>query len=127
MATHYGPLIWLFLLKSYILNINQTIQPTCNVLTNWWTELHFNQREQNINDKIIVILNRGFSSALKGRIHCEIFLSRHFMKYSFRVISWNTFTLYPTFRSSRSDVFCKKGVLGNFTKFTGKHLYQSLF
>ena len=24
-------------------------------------------------------------------------------------------------------VFCKKGVLRNFTKFTGKHLYQSLF
>ena len=31
------------------------------------------------------------------------------------------------FRSSRLEVFCKKGVLGNFVKFTGKHLYQSLF
>ena len=30
-------------------------------------------------------------------------------------------------RSSRPDVFCKKGVLRNFTKFTGKHLCQSLF
>ena len=30
-------------------------------------------------------------------------------------------------RSSRQDVFCKKGVLRNFTKFTGKHLCQSLF
>ena len=30
-------------------------------------------------------------------------------------------------RSSRPEVFCKKGGLGNFTKFTGKHLYQSLF
>ena len=29
-------------------------------------------------------------------------------------------------RSSRSEVFCKKGVLENFTKFTGKHLCQSL-
>ena len=29
------------------------------------------------------------ATLLKGRIHCEIFLSRHFMKYSFRVISWN--------------------------------------
>ena len=28
-------------------------------------------------------------SSLKGRIHCEIFLSEHFMKYSFRVISRN--------------------------------------
>ena len=30
-------------------------------------------------------------------------------------------------RSSRSEVFCKKGVLRNFTKFTGKHLCQSFF
>ena len=32
-----------------------------------------------------------------------------------------------TFRTSRPEVFCKKGVLGNFTKSTGKHLCQSLF
>ena len=30
------------------------------------------------------------------------------------------------YRSSRPEVFCKKGVLRNFAKFTGKHLYQSL-
>ena len=29
-------------------------------------------------------------------------------------------------RNSRPEVFYKKGVLGNFTKFTGKHLCQSL-
>ena len=29
--------------------------------------------------------------------------------------------------SSHPEVFCKKGVLGNFAKFTGKHLYQSPF
>ena len=32
-----------------------------------------------------------------------------------------------TVRSSRPEVLCKKGVLRNFTKFTGKHLCQSLF
>ena len=31
------------------------------------------------------------------------------------------------FRSSRPELFCKKGVLIYFPKFTGKHLYQSLF
>ena len=31
------------------------------------------------------------------------------------------------YRSSCSEVFCKKGVLRNFAKFTGKHPYQSLF
>ena len=30
-------------------------------------------------------------------------------------------------RSSHSEVFCKKGVLKNFAKFTGKHLCQSFF
>ena len=32
-----------------------------------------------------------------------------------------------SFRSSRQKVFYKKGVLRNFTKFTGEHLCQSLF
>ena len=32
----------------------------------------------------------------------------------------------PT-RSTRPEVFCKKGVLRNFAEFTGKHLCQSLF
>ena len=31
------------------------------------------------------------------------------------------------YRSSRPEVFCKISVLRNFTKFTGKHLCQSLF
>ena len=31
------------------------------------------------------------------------------------------------FQKQPPEVFCKKGVLGNFTKFTGKHLCQSLF
>ena len=30
-------------------------------------------------------------------------------------------------RSTRPEVFCKKGVLKNFAKFTGKHLCRSLF
>ena len=36
------------------------------------------------------------------------------------------YTLYR-FRSSRPDLFCKKGVLRNFVEFTGKHLCQSHF
>ena len=31
------------------------------------------------------------------------------------------------FRNNRQEVFCEKGVLRNFAKFTGKHLCQSLF
>ena len=35
--------------------------------------------------------------------------------------------LMYVFRSSRPEVFCKKGALRNFPKFTGKYLCQSLF
>ena len=30
-------------------------------------------------------------------------------------------------RSNRPEVFCRRGVPGNFAKFTGKHLSQSFF
>ena len=33
---------------------------------------------------------------------------------------------FSKWRSSCPQVLCKKGVLKNFTKFTGKHLWQSL-
>ena len=33
----------------------------------------------------------------------------------------------PIIRGSRLEVFCKKAVLRNFAKFTGKRLRQSLF
>ena len=46
-------------------------------------------------------------------------------------VSWYTYYfLIIIFKkqqqSPRGVLFCKKGVLGNFIKFTGKHLYQSL-
>ena len=31
------------------------------------------------------------------------------------------------YKKQPPEVFCKNGVLGNFVKFTGKHLCQSLF
>ena len=36
------------------------------------------------------------------------------------------FAFFST-RSTLPEVFCKKGVLRSFAKFTGKHLYHSLF
>ena len=43
------------------------------------------------------------------------------------VFSGNEKYISSTYRSSRPEVFCKKVVLRNFTKFTGKHLCQSIF
>ena len=45
--------------------------------------------------------------------------------YFFREVKHLYF--FPPCRSSHLGVFCKKGVLRNFAKFTGKHLCQSLF
>ena len=42
--------------------------------------------------------------SLKGRIHCEIFLSEHFMKYSFRDISWTTKCFHEMLFFSISNV-----------------------
>ena len=39
--------------------------------------------------------------------------------------SWSNISLL-NIRSSSTEVCCKKGALRNFTKFTGKRLYQSL-
>ena len=45
----------------------------------------------------------------------------------FEILAYSYFKHPRCFRSSRPEVFCKKRVLRNFVKLTGKHLYQSLF
>ena len=47
--------------------------------------------------------------------------------YNFGILTHLLIIKYFPYRSSRLEVFCKKGVLRIFTKFTGKDLYQSLF
>ena len=45
-------------------------------------------------------------------------------------LQFNWFSIWSNcfrFRSSRLEVFCKKSVLKNFAKFSGKHLSQILF
>ena len=49
-----------------------------------------------------------------------------FYSFDFIVIR-RVFVLRVLYRSSRPEVLCKKDFLRNFTKFTGKHLCQSLF
>ena len=41
-------------------------------------------------------------------------------------VLWLFISIYLS-RSSRLEVFCEKGVLRHFAKFTGNHLWQSLF
>ena len=50
---------------------------------------------------------------------------------NFKEVFFNKFSLMRKLvymvRSSRPEIFCKKGVLRNFPKFTEKHLCQSFF
>ena len=48
-------------------------------------------------------------------------------RYSWSLYNCAQLVTHTIFRSSRQEVLCKKGVPRNFTKFTGKRLYQSLF
>ena len=48
------------------------------------------------------------------------------LSFSDSLVSFSNFDKLKPYRSSRLEVFCKKGVLRNFTKFTGKRLCQSL-
>ena len=50
-----------------------------------------------------------------------VFKIKHTDKILSKILHWSYFL--NNFRSSRPDVFCKKGVLRNFAKFTGKHLW----
>ena len=64
--------------------------------------------------------------------------SKHIVAFSIQFVAcflalkfWNVKVkkkpCQPLERNSRPQVLCKKGVLRNFGKFTGKHLCQSLF
>ena len=53
---------------------------------------------------------------------CNISRFRALLQIKFCWLIW-----LKTYRSSCPEAFCKKGVLRNFAKFTGKHLCQSLF
>ena len=54
----------------------------------------------------------------------DVHLDKHIDKY---LPVQRLRTVLMSSRSSRPEVFCKKGTLRNFTKFTGKHLCQRLF
>ena len=47
--------------------------------------------------------------------------------YNFGILTHLLIIKYFPYRSSRPEVFCKKGVLRIFTKFARKHQYQILF
>ena len=58
----------------------------------------------------------------KGVLRTELFCKKYLPLIYTSILLFSSES-----RSSRPEVFCKKGVLRNFAKFTGKYLCQSLF
>ena len=58
---------------------------------------------------------------------CEIFKNTFFYRTPLVTAFGYRYFILNSHRSSRPEVLCEKGVLGNFTNFTSKHLCQSLF
>ena len=48
-------------------------------------------------------------------------------KFFFQLLILRKKKEFRKYRSSRPEVFCKKGIYKKFTKFSGKHQYRSLF
>ena len=58
-------------------------------------------------------------------INLKILLMVKALKYSMKFFVSRMILLMNVDRSNRPEVFCKKGILRNLAKLTGKHLYQS--
>ena len=73
---------------------------------------------------LLVISNFSKSSKFENKLHFQHWLCED-CEEAFGCL-FLFVLIRKTSRRSRPEVFCKKGVLRNFTKFTGKHLCQSL-
>ena len=60
-------------------------------------------------------------------IYLTQILNQHLSKLHFEIIDQKINVLLSKGRSSRPEMFCKNGVIKNLTKFTGKHIWHSLF
>ena len=108
----------------------------CQPLTfvTWWSEAKLTALISHIGKSIILFClklatENSFSNVMKtlltfghrGKMSVYAFLLIN--SSGFLLIGDIVFWLYSFFyRSSRPEVFCKKGVLRHFTKFTRKHL-----
>ena len=71
---------------------------------------------------LFLLMLRRVTATLKHKNQKILILSPKTWKYCYTFLF-----LKKLSRGSRPEVFCEKGVLRNFAKFTGKHLCQSLF
>ena len=100
--------------------------------TSWFWDLFANQEMHGMLFKTSYLNN--YYSAIRSNV-CNFAKKKTKKKKNVTILftecrnkSWSKPIFSENyFRSSRLEVFCKKYVLNNFVKSTGKHLRQSLF
>ena len=95
--------------------LSKDLNPLSASLTKWSNTLK--QFVGNLPTNLLSVFDRFVGLALKGLKSIRKIKTKKLQKQSPRVYC----------RSSHPELFCKKGVIRNFAKFTGKHLCQSLF
>ena len=74
----------------------------------------------------IICARISFVLKLQADVRCSI-KNTFFYRTPLVAASDYKYFILKSHRSSHPEVLCEKGVLENFTNFTGKHLFQSLF
>ena len=91
-----------------------------------------------LSNTFYVIIKNHYNFGANFMIRREKYFINMFFKAIAQVKIWTEMTgrqnvfqkvicIVLAYRSSHPEVICKKDVPGNFTKFTGKNLCQSLF
>ena len=76
-------------------------------------------KNNKISDEYYLNIKKAKVSSEKAGIELWIKINNQ--------LSFENHISFFCWKASEAEVFCKKGVLRNFTKFTGKHLCQNLF
>ena len=132
-------------LESFFVSLEKSISLNCRCLMSKFSEM-FILLSRKIFSAFYPILHETFSNSYSSSLIQEfnpfyprlVLYDRKPLEQPFVFVSskvsfgklWCEECSYETvmfFRRSHPEVFCKKVVLRTFTKFTGKHLHQSLF
>ena len=125
----------------YLIELSEKSLSTSSVDDEWWKFIsHPEQKwkkefheDQSFGDQFFDIpkrLAKSWNLSLKLFANdsslCSAVYDINTSISNLKARSFKNFRISSIVESSRLELFCKKGVLRNFTKFTGKHLCQSL-
>ena len=114
----------LFFKISTISASSNSRDPTNHKLTlSWWRSLTYRNQSIDLQSKSMdwFLYDRSFRH---DRVHCSLWLW-FFLQVCNIFLAFKP--SFQCFRSSHRRCSVRKGVLRNFAKFTGKHLWQSVF